>query len=204
MVYGRTPFGHIPNLANISLPRFKNQVAPSIDLHKLILQISFRSDVWSLGCILYSMVYGRTPFGHIPNLAITYSAVNALKIPIHPQISFRSDVWSLGCILYSMVYGRTPFGHIPNLAKLAAILDPNHRIEYPPVEHLPPSLISALKWCLTYNARARPTVRELLAIPYMQPQPQPHPKPPLPQQLIEKLQATLTQQEFRLLMQRLQ
>lgn len=28
-------------------------------------QISTKSDVWSLGCILYSLVYNHTPFGSI-------------------------------------------------------------------------------------------------------------------------------------------
>ncbi|CAH2100409.1 unnamed protein product [Euphydryas editha] len=95
-----------------------------------------------------------------------------------------------------MIYGRTPFAHIPNLAKLAAILDPNHRIDYPPADHLPLSLVKTLKWCLTYNARARPSVRELLAVKHLQP-----PREPLPPPLLDKLRPHVSPNEFRLLQQ---
>ncbi|XP_022215942.2 dual specificity protein kinase Ttk isoform X1 [Drosophila obscura] len=39
------------------------------------IKISTKSDVWSLGCILYLLMYQKTPFGHIRNICAKMNAI---------------------------------------------------------------------------------------------------------------------------------
>ncbi|XP_075410961.1 dual specificity protein kinase TTK isoform X2 [Tenrec ecaudatus] len=96
---------------NYMPPEAIKDMSSSRENGKLKSKISPKSDVWSLGCILYYMTYGKTPFQHIIN---QISKLHAIIDPNH-EIAFP-DI---------------PEKDLQNVLKCCLIRDPKQRISIP-------------------------------------------------------------------------
>ncbi len=88
-----------------------------------------------------------------------------------------SDVWSMGCIMYQLVYGRPPYDKLTGDAKLRAIIDEKHVIDYPDFrvrddpssETVDDTLKDCISRALRFRVNDRATLPELLAHPALAP-----------------------------------
>jgi len=65
------------SIQDLNGPQFDN-----MGNRKPCIKISFKSDVWSLGCILYQLTYGKMPFGDIKHPLMKLQAITNVNHPI--------------------------------------------------------------------------------------------------------------------------
>ncbi|KAG8950210.1 Dual-specificity kinase, spindle pole body (SPB) duplication and spindle checkpoint function [Tulasnella sp. 424] len=136
-----------------------------------VMKLGRASDVWSLGCILYQMIYGQAPFYFLS----MWQKMSAIPDPSH-AIDFPA-------VAIPTVLGpRDPQTGQPG---------PPQRI----MEHatpIPPGIIETMRSCLKRDPKARPSIPDLLAEKWnMSPEPPQPPRPSSPSPLLRPDEAII-------------
>ncbi|KAG0327358.1 Dual-specificity kinase, spindle pole body (SPB) duplication and spindle checkpoint function [Podila humilis] len=135
------------------------------------------SDVWSLGCILYQMVYGKTLFHECTN---QYQRMGMITDHTH-VIVFPSTTLSPFTIKSTSLPGPSPKGALPDPALARFETNDGGMLSPPPISvpqeqqqqqqqisvRVDPNLIRIMSGCLAREPKDRLTILQLLGDPFI-------------------------------------